>query len=64
MIYTFKYYAKFAGKHLYWTFLFDKVVNFSPATYEKETLAHVLYCEFCEPFNNTYSIKHLLTTAS
>ena len=31
---------------------------------EKETLPQVFSCEFCEIFENTYFIEHILTTAS
>ena len=31
---------------------------------KKETLAQVLFCEFCEIFKNTFFTEHLRTTAS
>ena len=35
-------------------FLFDKV----PA-YNLKTVAHVLSCEFCEMFQNSYLVEHI-----
>ena len=31
---------------------------------KKETLAQVLFCEFCDIFKNTFFTEHLRTTAS
>ena len=31
---------------------------------KKETLAQVLFCEFCEIFKNTFFTEHLRATAS
>ena len=31
---------------------------------EKETLAQVFFCEFCEISNNTFLTEHLWTTVS
>ena len=48
-----KNFAKFTGKHLCQSLCFNKVegLNFI----EKETLAEVFFCKFCEIFKNTFS---------
>ena len=55
-------FAKFTGKHLCQSLFFNKVAacNFT----QKETLAQVFSCEFCEISKNTFSTEHLQTTAS
>ena len=50
---------KFAGKHLWQSLFFDKVVDF----FKKETLAHVFSCEFWANSNNTFFAKYLRVTA-
>ena len=52
-----RYFAKFTGKHLRQSLLFNNFI-------EKETLARVLFCEFCKISKNTFSIEHLRATAS
>ena len=46
-------FAKFSGKRLYQSLFF-----------EKETLAQVFSCEFCEISNKTFFTEHLRMTAS
>ena len=53
-ILPFRNFAKFTGKHLFHSLLFNK----------KETLAQVLSFEFCEISKNTFSTEHLWATAS
>ena len=53
-------FAKFLGKHLCQSLLFDKVAVLR----KKETLTRVFSCEFCEIFKNTFFTEHLWTTAS
>ena len=45
-------FAKFPGKDLCQSLFFNKV-------FEKETLAQVFYCEFCEISKNTFFTEHL-----
>ena len=52
-----RYFAKFTGKHLRQSLLFNNFI-------EKETLARVLFCEFYKISKNTFSIEHLRVTAS
>ena len=49
-------FAKFTGKHLYK----HQACNFI----NKETLAQMFSCEFCEIFKSTFFIEHLQTIAS
>ena len=49
-------FAKLTGKHL----CRSHACNFI----NKETLAQVFSCEFCEIFKNTFFTEHLRTTAS
>ena len=44
--------------------LFNKVTGLRPAALLKKALAQVLSCEFYEISQNTFSTKHLWTTAS
>ena len=46
-------FAKFTGKHLCQSLLFNK----------KQTLAQVFSCKFCEIFKKTFFTEHLWTTA-
>ena len=48
-------FAKIKGKHLCQSLFFNKV--------KKQTLAQVLYCEFCEIFKNTFFTEYLWATA-
>ena len=54
-------FAKFTGKHLYPSLLFNKVAGFRPAEacnfFKKENLAQVFSCEFCEISKNTFSYR-------
>ena len=60
-----KDFAKFTGKHLYQSLIFNKVAGLMPATlFKKETLAQVLSCEFCETSKNTFFHRRLLVAAS
>ena len=45
--------AKFTGKHLWQSLFFNKVVGLI----EKETLAQVFFCEFCQISKNTFSYR-------
>ena len=48
-------FAKFAGKHLCQSFLFNKIAGLKFATsVKKEALAQVFSCEFYEIFKNTF----------
>ena len=51
-------FAKFTGKHLCQSLLFNKVAI------KKETLAQLFSCEFCEISKNAFFTEHLRTTAS
>ena len=42
---------------------FNKVAGVAWNSINKETLAQVFSCEFCEIFKNTYFTEHLRTTA-
>ena len=47
--------AKFTGKHLCHSLIFNKVAGLRPATLlKKETLAQAFSCEFCEISKNTF----------
>ena len=51
------------GKHLCQSFFFNKVAGKAYTFIEKETLAQVFSCEFCEISKNTFFTGHLRTTA-
>ena len=55
--------AKFTGKHLRQSLFFNKVAGWGHFI-EKDTLAQVFSCEFCEISKNTFFTEHLWTTAS
>ena len=61
-------FAKFTGKHLHQSLFFNKVAGLRPATLlkkdEKETLAQVFCCEFCQISKNTFFTECLWWTAS
>ena len=57
-------FAKFTGKHLCQSLLFNKVAGGSCNFIKKETLTQVFSCEFCENSKNTFFTEHLRTTAS
>ena len=42
---------------------FNKAAGVAWNSINKETLAQVFSCEFCEIFKNTYFTEHLRTTA-
>ena len=44
--------------------LFNKVQATNLQLYQKEDLAQVFSCEFCEVSDNNFFIEHLLATAS
>ena len=51
-----KNFAKFTGKHLCQSLIFDKVAGIGPVTLLKKRLtqAQEFSCEFCEIFKNTF----------
>ena len=52
--------AKFTGKHLFQSLLFNKVAGPKPAALlKKDTLSQVFSLEFCEIFKNTFLAEHL-----
>ena len=55
---VFENFAKLTGKHLCQSLLFKNV------DIEKENLAQVFSCEFCEVFKNTFFTEHFEMTAS
>ena len=57
-----KNFAKFPGKYLCQNFLF-KLQATGQKKKEKETLAQVFSCEFCEISKKTFFTEHLRTTA-
>ena len=60
-----KNFSKFTEKHLCQSLLFNKVSGVSLQLYfKKETLAQVLYCEFCEIFKKAIFTEHFWKTAS
>ena len=60
-----RYFAKFTAKHLCQSLFFNKVCRPQPCNFiEKETLAQVFSCKFCEISKNTFFTEHLWTTAS
>ena len=52
-------FAKFTGKTLCQSLFFNKVAGCN-----KETLAQVFYCKFCEILKNTFFTEHLWKTAT
>ena len=48
-----KNFAKFTGKHLSQSFFLNKVGGLALQLHQKETLAQVFSCEFCEILKNT-----------
>ena len=60
-----KSFAKFTGKHLFQSLLFNEVAGFSACSFiKKETYAQVFPCEFWEIFKSTFFTEHLRTTTS
>ena len=58
-------FTKFTGKHLYQSLFFSKVAgDFNCNFIKKETLAQVLYREFCEISKNTFFTEYIWTGAS
>ena len=57
-------FIKFTGKLLCKILSFNKVAGLRLATLLKNTLAHVVSCEFCEIPKNTFFTEHFRTTAS
>ena len=57
-------FPKFTGKHLRQSFFFKKLQAEACNFIEKETLAQVFFCEFCEISKNTFFTEHLWLTAS
>ena len=60
---AFKSSAKLTGKHLCQSLFFNKVAEASNFI-EKETLAQVFFCEFCEISNNNFNYRTPLEVAS
>ena len=52
-----KNFPKFTGKDQSQGLFFNKVASMPATLLKKETLAQVFFCEFCEPFNNTFLIQ-------
>ena len=62
---AFRNLAKFTGKHLCQRLdSFNKVARQACNFINKESLAQVFSCEFCEIFKNTFFKEHLLSLAS
>ena len=62
-----KNFAKFTGKQLCWSLLFNKVavIKLQACNFiKKETPTQVFPCEFCEILKNTIFTEHLRETAS
>ena len=60
-----KNFAKFTGKHLCWSFFFNKTAGRRSVTLsKKETLAQVFSCQFREVFKSTIFTEHYRMTAS
>ena len=57
-------FAKFTGKHLCQSLFFKNVTGAACNLIEKETLAQVFSCEFCESSKNTFFTEHVWATAS
>ena len=55
--------AKFIGKYLFWSLLFNKIAGSGPATLLKRSLRHSCL-EFCLTFKNTIFTKLLRAIAS
>ena len=45
-----KIFAKFRGKHLSYSFVFNKVAGISLQLYQKRDFRTGAFCEFCEAF--------------
>ena len=57
-------FTKFTGRHLRQSPFFNKAAGPVCNFINKETLAQVSSCEFCEISKNTFITEHLWTTAS
>ena len=58
-------FAKFTGKHLCQSLIFNNVASLRPATLlKKQTLAQGFSCEICEISKKTYSYRTSLVTTS
>ena len=57
-----KFFAKFAGKHLYWSIYLTKLQTRSFT--QNETSAKVFSYEFCKICKSTYFVEHLRTANS
>ena len=57
-------FAKFTGKHLCQSLLFNKVVGQACNFIKKDTLAQVFSCEFCEISKSTFFHRTPLAAAS
>ena len=53
-----KNFAKFTGKHLCQSLVFNKLVGLSVQHYRKKDLTQMFFCEFCKIFNNTFFTEH------
>ena len=56
-----KNFAKFTGKHMCQSTFFNKLAKWACNFIKKVTPAQVLYCKFCEVFENTYFEEHRRT---
>ena len=57
--------AKFTGKQLCCSLLFNKAAGLRPANpIKKETPRQVFSCEFCEILKNTFFTEHLRVSVS
>ena len=60
-------FAKFRGKHLCQSLFFNKIIGLMPQVcnfIQKETMAQVFSCKFCEISKNTFFTKQLQENAS
>ena len=57
-------FTKFTGKHLCQSLFFNKVTGLACNFIQKETLAQVLFCEFCEISKSAFLTEHVRVTAS
>ena len=57
-------FAKFTGEHLYQSLFLIKLQASDCNSIEKETLAQVFSCEFCEIFKNNFSYRTSHVAAS
>ena len=61
---VFRNFAKFTGKHLRQSLIFNKVAGLTCNFIKKGTLAQVFSCEFCKISKNAFFTEYLWVTAS